>query len=51
MASFAVPLVGIIAENYFGYHIGEDQIHGSRCAREHTKGTVRGREEVLARES
>jgi len=24
IASFAVPLVGVIAENYFGYHIDED---------------------------
>lgn len=26
MASFAVPLVGVIAQNYFGYHLDEDQI-------------------------
>jgi len=51
MASFAVPLVGIIAENYFGYHIDEDQIQGSRCARERTRRTARGREKVSTLES
>jgi len=32
MASFAVPLVGVIAENYFGYHIDEDQMNGPSTA-------------------
>lgn len=31
IGSFAVPLVGVIAENYFNYHIDEDNVLDPRC--------------------